>query len=246
MKPYLVLFAPVIALAFASCGGGTADFDHPPDLTDGTQEKWVSNEKSECAEIDTASLEVETKEEEIEDNTGTKFKGKVWTGAGGRCFSRDIKTLWQISQTPDFVHWKDPRSKFKDEDFKQLDRDDQDGTLFLFESFYHYEFPCMGFGEQACKTWMEWKHFLKAGSVNAPELVLIHYKKRKGSPISHWQGSIRLRRVTADITSVTIVDRLAAPRAPADPSEKDREIKTVRDFMDTFKNATKLNESLVK
>jgi hypothetical protein len=63
------------------------------------------------------------------------------------------------------------------------------------------------------KWFMDWYHSVKRGTPQAPETVLINFKKTEGtSYIPYWEGSIRLEKVNDQVTSFRMGNQIKASR----------------------------------
>lgn len=129
-------------------------------------------------------------------------------GRGGRCIHRPIRDVWATALNQPLMVWVD----VSESSYEQGAAPPKT-TLFFNVHYIVHNFITV-------KWDMNWFHTVQVGSVQAPEKILINYKKVSGtSHISYWEGSIILERVNDEITSFAMANQISASRTSEDDAE---------------------------
>jgi hypothetical protein len=243
MRFFLILN---LLICFTGCANDPTPFDDPAlakgEKVDFSRECFLTKVVAEaCKKNDrgeyeySQSLEPAKYKNKINYTNDKKqlVEAEVGQAHAGGCINRNIKNLWQISTSYRFVNWINPKISLEKENFKLLRSNLEDGSLFLFWTKYdHLRF---------WHTEMEWKHYLREGTVNAPRHVYVNYLRTKGDT-TYWNGSIELKYESPDTTTVKFVDRLKALEGNLEESAKT----SVQQLFNHLKNSNEINEEYIK
>jgi hypothetical protein len=124
----------------------------------------------------------------------------IWARGGG-CLHRNIKDVWAAALNQSLMDWNDV-------DEHRSSRLTAPANVSHYYSA-HYEVHNI-----ITVRWdMDWYHSVQRGSLQAPERILVNYKKVNGtSYISYWEGNFILEKVNDEVTSFAMANQINASR----------------------------------
>jgi len=136
---------------------------------------------------------------------------RIHYAMGGGCIYRPIRETWAATQTIEAMDWISSDLKT----FKRIPTNQVD---YLFEGNYEEGKGSRTgikklFGKFVGKQkWvMQWTHYVHEGNIEDPEIILIYYKKIKGTKfINHWEGAIILIKVAPQVTLFFMQNKVRA------------------------------------
>lgn len=147
------------------------------------------------------------------------FDGSHYFAEGGGCIERSLLDVWAVTHNGDALKWSEASIK------SAMVRIPTEEVLFLFAT--HYEA-----GSIIKPNWkINWYHTLAKGTAEAPEKILIVYKKEWGTSfISHWEGNIALERLEENVTAFSMYNSISGTRI-----DEKNAVGGVHDLLDNFR-----------
>ncbi|MCB0403573.1 MAG: hypothetical protein KDD51_02235 [Bdellovibrionales bacterium] len=147
------------------------------------------------------------------------FDGSHYYAEGGGCIERPLLDTWAVTHNGDALKWSEASIK------SPMVRTPTEEVLFLFTT--HYEA-----GSLIKPNWkINWYHTIANGTFEAPERILIVYKKEWGTSfISHWEGNITLERLDENVTAFSMYNSISGTRI-----DEKNAVGGVHDLLDNFR-----------
>lgn len=131
-------------------------------------------------------------------------EGFYWSQGGG-CIERPLREIWGVTHNQPHMIWE----QIDDATFE---------TLTPPEGFSHaYSIVYIKKAFITVDWTMIWTHALVRGTPEAPEQVVVNYRRIEGtSYLPYWEGTILLEALDTGVTSVTIRNQINASRTDED------------------------------
>ena len=137
--------------------------------------------------------------------TADDANGHYFFGEGGGCINRPIREAWATSMNQELMIWT------------------ENGNSGHFSTpappagvarFFDVEYTHVEKGMGIKVKWnMTWYHTVLAGTPQAPERILINFRRYMGTKfIKYWEGSIILTKLADDVTGIWIRNQIRASR----------------------------------